>query len=91
MTDSPRLFFAASSAPDAQAALKALRAQYPEAAENEAEIIVALGGDGQSVAAAAELAHRLAAAAQVHLGAATRRLDHHHLGVAGGGLEAQTG
>jgi NAD+ kinase len=46
MTDSPRLFFAASSAPDAQAALKALRAQYPEAAENEAEIIVALGGDG---------------------------------------------
>ncbi len=46
MTVSPRLFFAASSAPDAQSALKALRERYPEAPESVAEIIVALGGDG---------------------------------------------
>lgn len=46
MTDAPRLHFAASSAPDAQSALAALTALYPQAAETEADIIVALGGDG---------------------------------------------
>lgn len=46
MSALPRLFFAASSAPDAQAALNALRARYPESLESEAEVIVALGGDG---------------------------------------------
>lgn len=46
MTDAPRIFFAASSTPEAQAGLKTLRDLYPEAPENEAEMIVALGGDG---------------------------------------------
>lgn len=42
----PRLAFTASDAPEAQNAIAALRALYPEVAETEAEIIVALGGDG---------------------------------------------
>jgi len=46
MSEQPRIVFAASSAPDAQAALVALRARYVEASEGEADVIVALGGDG---------------------------------------------
>src|SRR3712207_1084146 len=38
--------FVASAAPDAQGALKALVSQYPSVAPEEADIIVALGGDG---------------------------------------------
>jgi len=46
MSDAPRLHFVASSAPDAQAALAAMRALYDDAPETEADTIVALGGDG---------------------------------------------
>src|ERR1700761_1392051 len=42
----PRLHFAASDAPDAQAALAALRKRYDDAGEKDADIIIALGGDG---------------------------------------------
>ncbi|HWA31227.1 MAG TPA: NAD kinase, partial [Rhizomicrobium sp.] len=40
------LHFVASDAPDAQAALAALRKRYDDAGEKAADIIVALGGDG---------------------------------------------
>jgi NAD+ kinase len=46
MADSPRIVFVASSAPEAQAALAALRERYAESSQEEAEIVVALGGDG---------------------------------------------
>ena len=42
----PRIAFAASATPDAQSGLAALRALYAEVPENDAEIVVALGGDG---------------------------------------------
>src|SRR5690348_4814447 len=38
--------FVASDAPDAQAALSAMRKRHEDAGEKKAEIIVALGGDG---------------------------------------------
>jgi NAD+ kinase len=41
-----RLHFTASDAADAQAALKTMRAQYDDAGANDADVIVALGGDG---------------------------------------------
>lgn len=41
-----KIAFTASARPEAQAALRALRHVYGEAGEAEAEIIVALGGDG---------------------------------------------
>ncbi|MFT3808304.1 MAG: NAD kinase [Micropepsaceae bacterium] len=46
MTDTPRVHFVASSAPDAQAALAVMRDRYAETPEPEADTIVALGGDG---------------------------------------------
>jgi NAD+ kinase len=42
----PRLHFVASDAPEAEAALKELRAQHEDAGPERADIIVALGGDG---------------------------------------------
>src|ERR1700753_1632820 len=45
MTDK-KIHFVASEAPDAQAALVEMRAQYKDAGEKDADIIVALGGDG---------------------------------------------
>src|ERR1700749_3693851 len=42
----PSLHFSASDASDAQAALAALRKRYDDAGEKDADIIVALGGDG---------------------------------------------
>jgi NAD+ kinase len=44
--DQPRLAFAASERPEAQDALARLRALYPHVPETEADIIIALGGDG---------------------------------------------
>jgi len=41
-----KIAFLASDAPDAQAAAKDLRARYGDVAKSEAEVIVALGGDG---------------------------------------------
>jgi NAD+ kinase len=41
-----RLHFVASTAGEAQAALDALRARYGEAGPEDAEIVIALGGDG---------------------------------------------
>jgi NAD+ kinase len=41
-----KLHFVASEAPEAQAILADLRARYGDAGENDAKIIVALGGDG---------------------------------------------
>jgi NAD+ kinase len=38
--------FVASSTPDAQSALEGLRSQYPNAEPDDADVIVALGGDG---------------------------------------------
>lgn len=38
--------FLASSAPDAQSALQALQSRYPSSAPENADVIVALGGDG---------------------------------------------
>jgi NAD+ kinase len=46
MSNLKRISFAASSAPEAQAGLLEMRGRYPEAPEAEAELIVALGGDG---------------------------------------------
>ncbi len=43
---SPKLHFVATPVPEAQAALANLRQQYTDAGPDEAEIIVALGGDG---------------------------------------------
>ena len=43
---SPRLAFVASDRPEAQAALELLRARYGLVAEPDADVIVALGGDG---------------------------------------------
>ena len=40
------LHFVASSTEDAQAALATLRARYPDAGPDDADVIVALGGDG---------------------------------------------
>jgi NAD+ kinase len=42
----PRIHFSASEAPDAQAAFAALVARHGQIARDEADIIVALGGDG---------------------------------------------
>src|SRR4051794_14494345 len=42
----PRLAFVASSAPAAQAALQALEQGHGSAPEQEADVVVALGGDG---------------------------------------------
>src|ERR1700759_2483366 len=42
----PRLHFTSSDAPDAQAALAALRKRYDDAGEKDPDIIIALGGDG---------------------------------------------
>lgn len=42
----PKLHFVASSAEDAQKALRALRARYDDAGPAKADIVVALGGDG---------------------------------------------
>ena len=41
-----RYHFVASRAPDAQAALASLRPHYPDAGALDADVIVALGGDG---------------------------------------------
>jgi NAD+ kinase len=41
-----KLCFVASEAPQAQEALKALQARYPAVAPEEADVVVALGGDG---------------------------------------------
>jgi NAD+ kinase len=41
-----RLHFTASDSPDAQEALKAMRAQYDDVGADKADIVVALGGDG---------------------------------------------
>jgi NAD+ kinase len=48
MTDSPtlRVAFAASDRPEAQEARRALAARYGEVSESEADVVVALGGDG---------------------------------------------
>jgi NAD+ kinase len=45
LSAAPRIAFTASASPEAQAALAALRARYGEAGP-EAEVVVALGGDG---------------------------------------------
>ena len=42
----PSIAFTASDTEEAQAALKRLAARYPDAAPEEADIVVALGGDG---------------------------------------------
>lgn len=42
----PKLHFVASSVPDGQSALASLRTQYDDAGPENADIIVALGGDG---------------------------------------------
>jgi NAD+ kinase len=47
LPSSPRLAFVASDRPEAQAARKALIARYGAVPEDEADVIVALGGDGQ--------------------------------------------
>ena len=46
MTSRPTIAFVASDAPDAQLALARLGDAYPSVPEDEADIIVALGGDG---------------------------------------------
>ncbi len=46
MTDLPRIAFVASPSPEAQSGLARMQAAYPNVPESEAEIIVALGGDG---------------------------------------------
>ncbi len=46
MTDAPRICFLASDAPEAQDALASLQAAYGGCALDEAQVIVALGGDG---------------------------------------------
>src|ERR1700753_743084 len=43
---SPTLHFVASTAPDAQSALAAVRNRYEDAGAQNADIVVALGGDG---------------------------------------------
>lgn len=45
-SDSGKLSFVSSGTAEAEAALASLRARYGEAGDNEAEAIVALGGDG---------------------------------------------
>ena len=60
----PSIAFVASDAPDAQAALAELTARYPTVPENEAEIIVALGGDGLML----QTLHRFMNAPQVIYG-----------------------
>ncbi|WP_295187243.1 NAD kinase [uncultured Brevundimonas sp.] len=47
LPSSPRFAFVASDRPEAQAARKALIARYGAVPEDEADVIVALGGDGQ--------------------------------------------
>jgi NAD+ kinase len=42
----PALHFVAAAAPDAQAALTIMRRRYRDVGEDEADVIVALGGDG---------------------------------------------
>jgi NAD+ kinase len=51
MASPPRLHFTASPRPEAQAAQRALTKRYGEASEESAEVIVALGGDGQMLTA----------------------------------------
>lgn len=46
MASSPRIYFTASPRPDAQTALRAFAKRYGNAAEPDADIVVALGGDG---------------------------------------------
>ena len=46
MTSSPRIAFLASHDPGAQAALEALVAQHDQNAPDDADVLVALGGDG---------------------------------------------
>jgi NAD+ kinase len=46
MTSAPRLAFFASDRPEAQAACEALAARYGAVSEHDADVVVALGGDG---------------------------------------------
>jgi NAD+ kinase len=46
----PRLHFTASPRPDAQDALRRLTARYGDCPEDEADILIALGGDGHMLA-----------------------------------------
>ncbi len=46
MSAQPTIAFVASDAPDAQAALALLSARYPHVDEDDADVVVALGGDG---------------------------------------------
>ncbi len=50
MSQAPRLHFTASPRPEALDALRRLRQRYGEVAEPEADIIIALGGDGHMLA-----------------------------------------
>jgi NAD+ kinase len=58
MPDSVRLAFLASDRPEAQAARAALTARYGAVAEHDADVLVALGGDGVML----EILHRAGAA-----------------------------
>ncbi len=55
LPEQPRLAVVASRAPGAQAALSELEARYETVAEDEADVVVALGGDGLVL----EVLHRL--------------------------------
>lgn len=46
MSDTPRLAFVAGDRPEAQDALRRLAARYGEVSEADADVLVALGGDG---------------------------------------------
>ena len=50
-TDAPRLAFLASERPEAQEALARLQDRYGKVAPGEADVIVALGGDGAMIEA----------------------------------------
>ncbi|MGA8279012.1 MAG: NAD kinase [Rhodanobacteraceae bacterium] len=75
---SQRIAFVASQTDDAQAALTVLAARYDAAPIDEADVIVALGGDGFMLRTLHRYLHRRVPVYGMKLGAIGFLMNHHH-------------
>ncbi|MGA9421963.1 MAG: NAD kinase [Rhodanobacteraceae bacterium] len=75
---SQRIAFVASQTDDAQAALTALAGRYDAAPLDEADVIVALGGDGFMLRTLHRYLHRRVPVYGMKLGAIGFLMNHHH-------------